>query len=973
MITHTVNLDVVRRQTFGGMFNRTARDRAVSDEILGGAITMRPHPKWEFHEGVDWQANPFGQRNWQAQLQMLRWLEPVRRVAIDGDEAAREFWLRTCKSWVTSNPPSDPKAKDPQGRTSYAWADMVEAMRALVLTFGLPLIAQGEEQWLLDSVYEHGTWLADPAHLGHSNHALHQHQALFVIGSVFGHGEWTQLAIERLTDLFEESYDDQGINVEGAIGYHKNNLVWWEQAFQRLDIEGISRPASASRLDLAYLELAHATKPDGTFELIGDTELSGPGDLSSPELDYVKTQGAMGQPPATLTKVYSAGYIFGRSGWGDHERDFQKEAFYSLSFGKANRVHGHKDGASLTLHSNGHPWLVDAGKYAYKQDEMRDYCLSRLGHNVVHVDDRAYDRTAEVSLVRSFTSDEVDDFTFVDPGYEGVELKRRVIYCRGGDFLLVVDNVFSKDEISARQRWHIDAQASVESVAGGFRLGNADKSSWILWKGNMPSLSILEGSEQPFDGWMAREWMEKIASPVISATQTGRRFRFITVIAAPHSGQFSLKKLKATGGRMSVTALSGRHQFNLIVDEDHVTVTLGEEKEQPSESQDVKTAWLKTMELCRAADVSWAASKPADSAFSTRYWSQLKKWIAHQADAKNARLEALSILLDLLLDDLANSGDDQGLRAAVVDLAGTDLGEEIGLNSTALGVLREPLLTWDDREVLQSKTYGRSIRTVRTSEDLRLSEGETSQIFSASVGGLVLPFVVGRGSTDLLSIRFHGAINRTKTTLPFFPGLTSEAKDGDNYAIFQDPSLDLNKNMTLAWYLGDGTTNIHNFIAECIQKLQTEMKAARILLSGSSGGGFAAMQVASYLPESVVLAFNPQTDVKEYFRTSTDTALSTCLRSPDSMEASDSFRSATSVIASYATLEALPRVLYVQNTGDKHHITKHRDPFMKMLQSEHSNYQERIEFIDVDWGPGHVAATAEIQSKFRLDALNAFR
>lgn len=972
MSTHTINLDVVRRQTLGEMFKKRSSDRALADDVLRGELSMRPHPAWNFEEPIDWKADPFGQRNWQAQLHMLRWLEPVRRVALDGDQAAREFWLRTCKSWIEANPQSDPKQKDDKGNyVSYAWADMVEALRGMVLTFGLPLIQGGEDQWLVESIYAHGSWLSDPKHLGHSNHALHQHQALFVIGSALGNSEWTELAVQRLAGLFEENYDDEGVNVEGAIGYHKNNLVWWEEAFKRLDLEGVARPASADRLNLAYLELAHATKPDGTLELIGDTEATNAGVLSSPELDYVRSEGAAGQPPADLTKTYSAGYVFGRSGWGDHERDFKKETFYSLSYGKANRVHGHQDGASLTLHSNGQPWLVDAGKYAYKRDSMRDYCLSRLGHNVVEVVGRAYDPKAEVSLVRSFTSDEVDDFTFADPGYEGVELKRRIVYCRGGDFFVVIDNVFSTDEVSARQRWHLDADTAVEDIPGGVKLDRDGKSSFILWKGNLPAVSTVKGSEEPFDGWMSRKWMEKLPSPVVSAEQTGRRFRFITIIAAPASGSFSVKKLDATGGRMALSAISGRYQFNLAVEEDRVAVTLGEERQMSSALEDVRSAWLKAMDLCREADVAWAAPKPDNGKFSTRYWALLKSWVGDRETTRPARLEALTILLDLLLDVSQDSNDDQGLRTAIVDLLSNDLTEQLGLNNSALGVMREPLIAWRDVE-LRSNTYGRRIQTISAPEEIAFDDEEKSKIYSANLGGLVLPFAVGRGPSDLLSVRFHGAINRTKTTLPFFQGLTSELMEGGNHAVFQDPSLDLNKSMTLSWYLGDGSTNVHRFMAECIQKLQSETGASQVLLAGSSGGGFTALQVAAYLPESVALVFNPQTDVKEYFRTSADVALATCLQPDVDVEEARGIRLSTSVVETYATLKDLPRVLYVQNTGDTHHVTKHRDPFRRMLESEHSGNDNRIEFIDVEWGPGHVAATAELYAHFRAAALGHF-
>lgn len=972
MTIHTANLDVIRRQTFGEMFRKRSTDRLLTDEVMAGKLSLRPHPTWDFGDCIDWQSNPFGQRNWQAQLHMLRFLEPVRRQALLGDEAARKLWLRTSKSWIEANPQSDPKVKDAQGNiASYAWADMVEALRAMVLTFGVPLAEGRDDQWLLDSIAAHGAWLADPRHLGHSNHALHQHQALFVVGRTFGRDDWTDLAVERMSSLFEANYDDQGVNVEGAIGYHKNNLVWWEEAFKRLDVEGIARPSSADHLRLAYLELAHATKPDRTFELIGDTETTTAGALSSPELDYVKSGGATGQPPADLTKIYRKGYVFGRSGWGDHERDFDKETFYSLSFGNANRVHGHQDGASLTLHSNGEPWLIDAGKYAYKNDVMRSYCLSRHGHNVVHIEGRDYNHKTEVSLVRSFTSDEVDDFTFADPGYDGVELQRRIIYCRGGDFFVVIDNVFSEDEVSARQRWHLDAGTEVVEIPSGLRLDRGGKSSFILWKGNLPVIDTLVGSEEPFDGWMSRRWMEKLPSPVVSATQTGRRFRFLTIIASPQSGSFTVKKLDATGGKLALSAISGRYQFNLSVDNDRAAVSLGDEGSLSSELESIKSAWLKTMELCRVADVSWLAPKPEANLFSTRYWGSLKSWICAQKDIRGARLEALSVLLNLLLDTSDSSGDDQGLRAGIVDLLGSDLIEEVGLKGSVLGILREPLIAWPGLE-LRSNTYGRLVQTIHSPSEIGFEGDEKSKIYTANLGGLILPFAVGRGPSDLLSVRFHGAINRTKTTLPVFQGLTSELMEGGNYAVFQDPSLDLNKNMTLSWFLGDGTNNVHRFMAECIRRLQAETGATRILLSGSSGGGFTALQVATHLPDAVALVFNPQTDVKEYFRTSADVALATCLQPEVAVDDARQFRLSTSVVETYAHLQELPRILYVQNLGDTHHVTKHRDPFRRMLESEHSDPSDRIRFVDVEWGPGHVAATAELYAKFREDAIECF-
>lgn len=965
MTLTSVDLVVVDRQSLVGVSRNMRRDTAAAEEIMNGAITLQPYPVWNVRGEIDWNADPFGQDDWQAELHTLRWMEPVRLVALSGDKKACDFWLRTCRSWVAAHPSTGPGATDP---VNHVWGDRVASMRALALTFGLSLTNEGEGRWLLGSLYEHGAWLLNSTRPDHPNSALYQAQALFVLGSVFTQRDWAAVAVDRMTVLLEESYDGQGINVDGAVGYHKRNLILWEEAFSRLDLEGIARPQSATRLAQARLELAYATKPDGKFELIGDTEPSGPNGLSSPELDYVKSQGSLGVPPGALTKVYDRGYIFGRSGWGDYERDFKDETFYSLSFGRADRVHGHQDGGALTLHSGGRSWLIDSGQSADGESRMRDYCVSREGHNVVHIPGRDYARASNVVLTRSSTDSRVDDFTFTDVGYAGVEIKRRVIYCRGGDFFLVVDTVLSDKEVEASQRWHLNAGTVVKKSRNGFLLEQGSNAAWIQWSGNMPGLSVVEGSESPFDGWMSDEQTVRRASPVISASQKGKRFRFITIIASPQSRQFELANLVATGGKLNLSTKIGRHQFNVAVDEDRATVSLGEQNQ--GKTLGIEPAWLKTLELCRLEGVAWTAPKPRNKVFTSLYWGKLRTWIRQQRGSRASRLEGLSILLNLLLDDPSNSVDDQGVRAAVVDVLGSDLGEEVGLSAKALGLLREPLIAWDDETQIYSPTYARSVNTIDSPAGIALSSDCSSKMFSANAGGLVLPFIVGRGSSDFLSVRFHGAINRNKTSLPFFQGLTAELAGEDSFALFQDPSLDLNRALALAWYLGAGDVDIHGYIAECLAKLQSELGTRKVLLSGSSGGGFTALQVASHLPESVALVFNPQTDVRAYFPNSSKAALDSCLR--EAPASGSPVEESTSVITRYGKLRVLPKVLYVQNLGDKHHVVNHRDPFRRMLDAEHPNYQERIRFIDVDWGRGHVAATRELQDSYRAQAKAMF-
>src|SRR5699024_6481092 len=152
---------------------------------------------------------------------------------------------------------------------------------------------------------------------------------------------------------------------EGATAYHYNNFLWWERALRRFDLERLPRPEGAERHLQAPEGIAHATRPDGTLVPIGDTDLQNPKQVRSPAVAYVTTNGRAGTPPPETVKVYNAGYVFGRSGWGTAQRPYAAQSYYSLRFGPARRVHGHPDGTSLTYSARGINWVVDPGKYEY--------------------------------------------------------------------------------------------------------------------------------------------------------------------------------------------------------------------------------------------------------------------------------------------------------------------------------------------------------------------------------------------------------------------------------------------------------------------------------------------------------------------------------------------------------------------------------------------------------------------------------
>lgn len=517
-----VRLDVARRQAFGPGFTTTSRDERLASMLLERRLVMSPHPEWRIPENPSWEEDPFGDSNWQFQYHSLRWLDPLRRQAEAGDTAAARMWARYVRSWIAANPRGG-------AASPWAWVDMGDALRAMTLTFALPIVE--DDGWLLQSLVEHGLWLLDEENLGRANHSLHQHQALFVLGKVLKVDHWSDIAVQRLRALLLVSYDEEGVNEEGSIAYHENNYHWWKIALKRLSAEGEDLPSEAARIDLALDELAHATRPDGAYERIGDTDGGGPTRLSGPAVDYVNSKGVKGVEPAERVKVYQRGYIFGRSGWGGGSRSFSDETFYSVSFDRADRVHGHQDGGSLTLHAHGRPWLIDSGKFVYGNHPMRSYVLGRTGHNVMVIRDRKYDRSSRVELVRHTLSSTADDFTLVDNGYHGVALSRRITYLRDVDCIVVLDSVRADARVEAIQLWHLEPDLSAQMGAAVCSVVAGERSLKIEWLGFSPELSAIRGSVEPYEGWTSIGWKKKTPNTVIKAVQEGEQMNFCTVMS----------------------------------------------------------------------------------------------------------------------------------------------------------------------------------------------------------------------------------------------------------------------------------------------------------------------------------------------------------------------------------------------------------------------------------------------------------
>jgi hypothetical protein len=309
--------------------------------------------------------------------------------------------------------------------------------------------------------------------------------------------------------------------------------------------------------------LAHATQPDGQYVMIGDTSDRSAWPVAGSVAEFAATGGTGGQRPSSEIASFRAGYIFGRTGWGD-SRPFSDEAAFSLRFGGPRQFHGHRDAGAVTLYGHSSRLVLDPGIFTYEDDSaFKDYMRSHAAHNVVSVAGLTA-RGSAVSPLRRQRTDATTVEALVDVRvYEGVSYRRRVVFSRHLGYLVVEDRLSSSRQRTYRQLWHLRENSA--PVTKGARTWTRRKGGDVLvWQLlAAPQPRIIKGRTDPVQGWVSYEYGSPIPAPVIQTSKSGRSARFITLIAPFVGGAppVDIKQLSITSsGFRVVVDIDGRRE-----------------------------------------------------------------------------------------------------------------------------------------------------------------------------------------------------------------------------------------------------------------------------------------------------------------------------------------------------------------------------------------------------------------------------
>lgn len=561
-----LDVAVSMRQAFAGSYSRPKNLKDALASYRSGKLLLPPQPVW-VGEPTDWAADPFKDRNWRFQHHTLRWMNPLRWAALDGDEDARVEWLRIARSWGERNIPASKSPSD------FAWKDMADGNRSIQLSLGAPLVKENDE-WYIDLLQYHRDWLMDESHIVGKNHGLHQHSGLLVLGSVLRDQEAIDTAVSRMRKQFASTFDAQGANDEGSSTYHQMNMSWWSSAWKRVKLEGIDPPQEVQeRLELASRVLAHIALPDGQLPQIGDAKRTKVSIGHSHVTDFVASGGSIGTPPDGTALILDRGYVLSRSGWG-HARPLENESHMLARFGENARSHSHQDRGSLHIYAAGQRWLIDSGFHSYQPSapEVR-YLKSREAHNVASIVGLDHDDTAPVNLVASNISDSIHDFTFCDSGYANAKLIRRVIYFVDADCWVVSDIAVSDEPVEITHRWHVEPGVSSRVLDNGFGLTGDAGRFGMYWLGRGTRLGRTIPREGSLPGWIGTKWKTLIPGTVLTAKSTKDRPHLVTLLGAHSPMPLGIVESRVSAsGRISLHIARGADHWRIVISDEALTI-----------------------------------------------------------------------------------------------------------------------------------------------------------------------------------------------------------------------------------------------------------------------------------------------------------------------------------------------------------------------------------------------------------------
>ncbi|MFI5690940.1 heparinase II/III family protein [Kribbella sp. NPDC051586] len=503
---------------------------------------------------INWRMNPDKNPSWYMWLHSLRWLGQGITAGAKGDKRALQRVSTIARDWINDNPyswKSDVGAYESTMHRTNVLICLRQAVLSGLHVAKLPLTYT----WLDDALMEHA-WFLQKNYSGDWNHGTDESLALFGIGCTLKRNDLKKVASDRLTSAIKTSIDTQGSTNEQSTAYAQFNYALWGRAIDVLRKCGVDPGTTivARRRELAKW-LALATNSLGNLPQLGDSEVVRTAPVPGTVLEYAGTLGRQGIRPTQRIGIFDAGYIFGRTGWGE-KRPFTQESTYSIRFGPAQKLHGHNDHTSVTYTSHGRDILIDGGHAGYKVDDWRFWAKGQFAHNEMTV--KSATGHPETKLVRSSIKDTSEFYELHDSPGAGIDRTRGVLVLKDPDLMVVLDRGTSNSDEDYSTLWHLPSDQKVvvsgNDQAVAARPGDRVKTTLlqIPFQQEATPIEVVSGSQDPIQGWHYATIDKRAAAPVVEFNRSGNSAKILSVIAPTRTNAVVSYTTTWQGSRMLV-------------------------------------------------------------------------------------------------------------------------------------------------------------------------------------------------------------------------------------------------------------------------------------------------------------------------------------------------------------------------------------------------------------------------------------
>ncbi len=526
---------------------------------------------------IDWSyKGPKGDNEWAWFLHRHAFLrEMLVLYEVQGHDEFAQRIGEYLVDWFWRFPPPDHRSFSASWRALEAARRYVDSWLPVYAGLrGNPALGDEAELAIIAGAARHANYLQNHHHFG-GNHLVTEMMGLASIAVAWpefkSSGQWLDYAVDRsLEELDRQVYPD---------GAHKelaNHYQWIAgTSFQRLFEVLVEADAvrAVERMEPSMERIwdyyAWVVRPDGTGPLNNDSDLEPNAEqllplaelYDRPDWLYIATGGVEGTAPAgPLSRVYPwAGQAILRTSWGE----LGDWVFFDA--GPYGSDHQQRDRLHLSASLFGRNFLVDSGRFVYRDDAWADYFRGPNAHNVATFE--RHERVVPDAVTQAPQLDMADlegplplasgSIPLREKGslsWSGIH-SRKVGLGRG--FVWVVDRLDLARPDRATFRWHFHPDLTLRADGDLWNVFQEDTpvAQWIVAATTPLAVEAVSGVERgDIQGWYSPEYNQRIPNEVLQY-QTGELTTGVLawVLVAQESGISEVK--------LSVTPSGAQLQF----------------------------------------------------------------------------------------------------------------------------------------------------------------------------------------------------------------------------------------------------------------------------------------------------------------------------------------------------------------------------------------------------------------------------